>query len=103
MKTTFLNLALILALGLAAAPALAQSIQSEEEQRAYALILPMFQEMFPGYQGQVLATCTVVHAEAAEKAAMAAAPAPSTEIGQVVNGIIARPAAIACVKATLGI
>ena len=99
LKTPFL----ILALALSAAPAFAQTITTEEDQRAYALVLPMFQEMFPGYPGQVLATCTVVHAQPAEKAALAAAPAPSAEIGQVVNGIIARPEAIGCVQRTLGI
>lgn len=99
MKTMFL----ILALGLSAAPALAQPLQTEEEQRAYALVLPMFQEMFPGYPGQVLAVCTVVHAEPAEKAALAAAPAPSAEIGRIVNAIVARDATIGCVKDTLGI
>ena len=99
MKTPFL----ILALALSAAPALAQSLTTPEDQRAYALVLPMFQEMFPGYPGQVLATCTVMHAQPAEKSAIAAAAAPSTEIGQVVNAIIARPEAINCVKATLGI
>lgn len=98
MKTTIL----ILALGLAAAPALAQSIQTEEEQRAYALVLPMFQEMYPGYAGQVLATCTVIHAAPEEKAALAAASAPSAEVGQVINGVLARPETIGCVQATLG-
>ena len=63
----------------------------------------MFQEMVPGYQGQVLATCTVVHAQPAEKAAMASAPGPSTAVGQVVNVVLARPATIGCVQATLGL
>lgn len=99
MKTTILTLAL----AMAAAPALAQTLQTEEEQRAYALILPMFQEMFPGYQGQVLATCTVLYAEPAEKAAMASAPAPSVEVGQIINGIVARAETIGCVKTTLGV
>lgn len=99
MKTMFLTLAL----GLTAAPALAQSITTEEDLRAYALVLPMFQEMFPGYQGQVLATCTVVHAEPAEKAAMAAAPAPSAAVGQIINAIVARQPTIGCVQATLGL
>lgn len=93
----------ILAMAVAAAPALAQSLQTEEDQRAYALILPMFQEMFPGYQGQVLATCTVAHAEPEEKAAMANAPAPSTEVGAVINQVLNRPDTIGCVQTTLGI
>lgn len=92
---------LMLALALPAAPALAQA--TEEDQRAYALILPMFQEMFPGYHGQVLATCVVNHAAPEEKAAMAAAPAPSTEIGQLVNVVLGREDTIACVKTTLGL
>ena len=96
---------LILALGLSAAPALAQesSLATEEDQRAYALVLPMFQEMFPGYQGQVLATCTVVYAEPAEKAALANAPAPSVEVGALVNQILNRASTIGCVQATLGL
>lgn len=102
MKTSILCSGLILALSLAAAPAVAQSLQTEEDQRAYALILPMFQEMYPGYAGQVLATCTVVHAAPEEKAAMASAPAPSAEVGQVINVVLARPETIGCVQSTLG-
>ena len=99
MKTPFL----ILALAFSAAPALAQSLTTAEDQRAYALVLPMFQEMFPGYPGQVLATCTVMYAQPAEKAAMANAPAPSLEVGAVINQVLNRPTTIGCVQETLGL
>lgn len=95
MKTIVLTLAL----GLAAMPALAQ--QPPEDQRAYALVLPMLQEMVPGYQGQVLATCTVAYARPEEKAAMASAPGPSNEIGAIITQVLARPETIGCVQATL--
>ena len=96
------SIALTLALGLAAAPALAQTFETEEESRAYQLILPMLQEMVPGYQGQVLSACTVAHAQPEERAAMANAPAPSTEIGSIITAVLARPETIGCVQTTLG-
>ncbi len=37
-----------------------------------------------------------------EKAAMANAPAPSAEVGQVINLVLARPETIGCVQTTLG-
>ena len=94
MKRTILALARALPM-----PALAQ--QTAEDQAAYALILPMIQEMLPGYQGQVIASCTVAHATPEEKVTLASAPGPSVEVGQVINGIVARPAVTDCVKATL--
>ena len=91
---------LILTLALAAAPALAQ--QTEEEARASATILPMLQEVAPGRDGAVLAACVVAEANPAETAAMATAPGPSAELGTLVSTILARPATLGCVQATLG-
>ena len=99
---------LTLALTLAALPAVAQTFQTEEESRAYALILPMLREMtdqMPGpseYMSQILATCVVTHAEPAERAALAAAPGPSVEVGQVINGVLPRQGVLDCVKASSG-
>jgi hypothetical protein len=90
---------LILTLGLLAAPALAQ--QSAEDVRANALITPMLQELAPGYHGQVLAACVVANAQPEEKAAMANAAGPSTEIGAIITAVINRPETVGCVEATL--
>jgi hypothetical protein len=89
---------LLLALALAASPAAALT---EEETRGYAAILPMLQEVSP-QDGDVLAACVVSTAEPAEKATLAAAPGPSEELGALVSAILARPATIGCVQATLG-
>ena len=90
---------LILALALAAAPALAQ--QTEEQARASAVILPMLQEVSPGQDGAVLAACVVARADPAETAMMAAAPGPSADLGALVSAILARPATLECIRATL--
>lgn len=86
---------LLAALLLSAAPALAQS------ERAYALILPMIQEVAPGRAGEVLASCALATAEPAEAAALEAAPGPSEEVGAVITAILGREAAIACFQANL--
>lgn len=104
MKRTVLTLAL----GLAAVPALAQTFQTEEESRAYALILPIMREMtdqMPGpseYLSQILAACVVANADASERAALAAAAAPSAEVGQILNGVLPRQGVLDCVRASSG-
>ena len=60
MKTTVLALAL----GLLAAPVLAQT--SPEDAQASAVVLPMIQEQIPGYHGQVVTACIVAQAQPAE-------------------------------------
>ena len=94
MKRTLLALALALPV-----PALAQ--QTPEQQTAYAVMLPMFQEMLPGYQGQVLASCALATATPEETAQIAAAGAPSEAVAPVINAIVARPEILDCVKATM--
>jgi hypothetical protein len=94
------NLLPILALGLAAAPALAQ--QTEEEARATAAILPIVQEVVPGYAGQVVAACILANAAPEETARMAAAPGPSPDLGALITEIMARQPTIDCVESTLG-
>lgn len=96
MKTSIL----ILALGLLAAPVLAQT--SGEDAHANAIVLPMIQEMIPGYHGQVVTACIVASARPEEKATLAAAPGPSQEVAQVVNAVLSRPETVSCVQATLG-
>ena len=94
MKTAILTLTL----GLLAAPVLAQTA---EDTQASAVVLPMIQEMIPGYQGQVVAGCIVASAQPEEKAQLAAAPGPSADLAPIVNAVLARPATIDCIKATL--
>lgn len=92
-----LILATTLALALSA-PAMAQ--QTPEDAHANAVILPMLQEVSPS-DGDVLAACVVALAEPAEKAVMVAATGPSTELGTLVSTVLARPATIECVRATM--
>jgi hypothetical protein len=73
--------------------------QTPEHDAALTLITPMLQEVAPGAGGQVLAACVVANATAEELATMAAATAPSAEIGGIVNAIIARPETLACLQA----
>ena len=96
MKTTILTLAL----GLLAAPVLAQT--SPEDAQAGAVVLPMIQEQIPGYHGEVVTACIVAQAQPAEKATLANAASPSAELAPVVNAVLARPETIACIQATLG-
>ena len=96
MKTTILTLAL----GLLAAPVLAQT--SPEDAQASAVVLPMIQELIPGYHGQVVTACIVAQAQPAEKATLASASAPSSELAPIVNAVLARPETISCIQATLG-
>ena len=91
---------MLLTLGLLASPALAQ--QSAEDAQANANILPIIQEMIPGYHGQVVTACVVAQAQPQEKAQLAAATGPSPELAQVVNAVLARPETVGCVQATLG-
>jgi hypothetical protein len=87
---------------LLAAPGLALAQSAPESGRAYALILPMIQELAPGRPGEVLAACALATAEPAEAAALEAAPAPSEEVGAVLSAILAREAAISCFQANMG-
>ncbi len=91
---------ILLALSLGAGPALAQ--QSEEQARATAVILPIVQEVVPGYTGQVVAACIIANAAPEEKATIAAAPGPSNEIGALMTSIMGRQPTIDCVESTLG-
>ncbi len=95
MKTTILALAL----GLLAAPVLAQT---PEDAQASAVVLPMIQELIPGYHGQVVTACIVAQAQPAEKATLASASSPSAELAPIVNAVLARPETIGCIQATLG-
>lgn len=90
---------LTLTLGLLALPVLAQT--SEEDAHANAVVLPMIQEMIPGYHGEVVSACIVASAQPEEKAALVAAPGPSQEVAQVVNAVLSRPETVGCVQATL--
>ena len=90
---------LTLALGMLAAPVLAQT--TEEDTRANAVILPMLQELAPGYHGQVLAACVVANAQPEEKATLASASGPSSEVGAIITNVLARQETIGCVEATL--
>jgi len=90
---------LSLALGLLALPALAQT--SAEDAQANAIVLPMIQELIPGYHGQVVTACVVAQAQPAEKAQLAAAAEPSAELAPIVNAVLARPETIGCIQATL--
>jgi hypothetical protein len=96
VKTTILALAL----GLLAAPVLAQT--SPEDAQASAVVLPMIQEQIPGYHGQVVTACIVAQAQPAEKATLAGASSPSAELAPIVNAVLARPETIGCIQATLG-
>ena len=96
MKTTILTLAL----GLLASPVLAQT--SPEDAQASAVVLPMIQELIPGYHGQVVTACIVAQAQPAEKATLASASGPSAELAPIVNAVLARPETISCIQATLG-
>jgi hypothetical protein len=91
---------LTLALGLLAAPVPAQT--TEEDAAARAAVLPMIQEMIPGYHGEVVTACIVASAQPEEKAAMVASSGPSQEVAQVVNAVLSRPETVGCVQATLG-
>ncbi len=90
---------LTLTLGLLAAPVLAQT--TDEDTRANGNILPMIQEQVEGYHAQVVTACIVASAQPEEKAQLAAATGPSPELAPVVNAVLARPATIDCIKATL--
>jgi hypothetical protein len=90
---------LTLTLGLLAAPVLAQT--AEEDARANAIVLPMIQEQVQGYHAQVVTACIVATAQPEEKAQLAAAAGPSAALAPVVNAVLARPATIDCIKATL--
>ncbi len=94
------NTILTIVLALAAAPALAQG--TEEDARANAVILPIVQEVVPGYTGQVVAACIIANAAPEEKATIAAAPGPSNEIGALMTSIMGRQPTIDCVESTLG-
>ncbi len=96
MKITILTLAL----GLVAWPALAQ--QSAEDAQANAVVLPMIQEMIPGYHGQVVTACIVAQAKPEERAQLAAAPGPSADLAPIVNAVLARPETVGCIQTTLG-
>ena len=85
---------------LLAAPALAQT-QTPEQAAANAAILPMMTEVSP-QDGGVMAACVVAVAQPAEVAQMAAAGGPTPALGPLVSAVLARPAAIDCIRATLG-
>jgi hypothetical protein len=89
---------LTLTLGLLAAPVLAQTA---EDTQANAVVLPMIQEMIPGYQGQVVTGCIVALAQPEEKAQLAAASGPSADLAPVINAVLARPETVDCIKTTL--
>lgn len=93
------SIVLTLTLGLLAGPALAQT--AEEDARANAVVLPMIQEMIPGYQGQVVTGCIVATAQPEEKATLVAAAGPSADLAPIVNAVLARPETIQCIQATL--
>jgi hypothetical protein len=90
------RIALAAALAALAAPALAQF--SEEQTRAYGVILPMLQELTP--DAPVLSACVVTVAAPQEVAALAAAGRPTMEAGQVVSAVLARPETVGCIQAT---
>ena len=85
---------------LLAAPAWAQT-QTPEEAAANAAILPMMTEVSP-QDGDVMAACVVAVAAPEEIAQMAAAGGPTPALGPLVSAVLARPAAIDCIRATLG-
>jgi len=92
----------LFALTVAALPA-AAAAQTAAHDRAAALIGPMLQELAPGRGGEVFTTCIVAAATPEELATLAAAPAPSQAVGQMINAILARPVVLACVQqATAG-
>ena len=91
MKTTVLAV-----LALLAAPAIAQT---DEQVRVGALIGPMMQEVAPGRGGEVFTRCILAVATPEELAVMAAASAPSTEIGALLTAILARPETLSCAQA----
>ena len=88
--------AAVLALGPAGA-ALAQD--QAQLAAAQALVLPMLQEMAPGKAGEVLTGCVMAAASPEEIAALAAAGAPSQQIGAMITAILARPEATSCMSA----
>lgn len=89
---------LFFALAVLPAAAFAQTA----EDAAAALVLPMIQEIQPGQAGIVLTDCIIAGASADEVAAFAAAPAPSAEIGAIINDILARPATMQCLQEAAG-
>lgn len=90
---------LTFALGLLAAPVLAQT--TDEDTRANGNVLPMIQEQVQGYHAQVVTACIVASAQPEEKTQLAAAAGPSPELAPVVNAVLARPETIDCITATL--
>lgn len=66
---------------------------------AKALLLPMLQETAPGKAGEVLTDCVIAVATPEELAALAAAGAPSMEVGAAITAILGRPEATACISA----
>jgi hypothetical protein len=85
-------LAALLALPL---PALAQ-----DEAAATAVAQAMVAEVSPSAEtAALLASCIVATATPEERAQLAAAPGASTALAPLVNGIMERPATIACIQA----
>ncbi len=90
----------VLIAGLLALGATAALAQDEAQiAAAQALVLPMLQEMAPGRAGEVLTGCVIAAAMPEEIAMLAAAGAPSTEIGAMLSEVLARPAATDCISA----
>ena len=93
----------IIAAAFALAPAGAALAQDQAQlAAAQALVLPMLQEMAPGKAGEVLTGCVLTAASPDEIATLAAAGAPSQQIGAMITAILARPDATACMSAAAG-
>ena len=99
MKTAILTLAI----GLLAAPVLAQTADFDE--RARAIVLPMIEasvQQMPGANALVaqrITDCILQAARPEERAALAAASAPSQEIAdQIISPIMSRPEVSDCLK-----
>lgn len=91
------RIALCALLAALAGPALAQF--SEEQNRAYGVILPMLEELTP--DAPVLSACVVTVAAPEEIAALAASGGPSMEAGQLVSAVLARPETLSCIQNTM--
>jgi hypothetical protein len=94
-RTTTGLVATLALLAAAAVPAFAQ----DESGAIKALILPMLAEVAPGPAAEVFTDCIIAAAEPAEIAVLAAASGPSTEIGALINTVLARPDTLACAAA----
>ena len=93
----------IMAAALVLAPAGTAMAQDQAQlAAAQALVLPMLQEMAPGKAGEVLTGCVLSAASPDEIATLAAAGAPSQEIGAMITAILSRPDATACMSAVAG-